>query len=104
METWSKAIGPHCAVTRMHAKPPARKNCSFVQHQIRLSAQLIEAQQETPAAVTSLRDTVNDVRRFEAELEAIRLETPAQRYSGALQKQIMQRSRRAELARSVIRR
>ena len=88
----------------MHAKPPARKNCSFVQHQIRLSAQLIEAQQETPTAVTSLRDTVNEVRRFKAELEAIRLETPAQRYSEALQKQIMQRSRRAERARRVIRR
>jgi hypothetical protein len=35
----------------------------------------LERNRTRPAAVTSLRDTVNQVRRFKAELEAIRPET-----------------------------
>jgi hypothetical protein len=67
-----------------------------------LASQLAEARQNAPDRVGCLVDLIHGLRQVKAQLIAVGPKTSTERYTDALHIQTMKRSRRAELAASVI--
>ena len=67
-----------------------------------LASQLAEARQNAPDRIGSLVDLIDGLRQVKAQLIAVGRKTSIERYADALHTQTMKRSRRVELAASVV--